>query len=127
MLNNLPIYQILAIGGSILIILFLIELVRSRRLKESYSLLWFGIALAFLLFSVWRDLLAYVASLLGVDYPPAALFLILIMGLYLLSVHFSIVISRLSEKNKNLSQEIGLMNLKIKELKKLLEGKFRDF
>lgn len=127
MLNNLPIYQILAIGGSIVIILFLIELVRSRRLKESYSLLWFGIALIFLLFSVWRDLLTYVSSLLGVGYPPAALFLILIIGLYLLSVHFSVVISRLSEKNKNLSQEIGLMNLKIKELKELLEGEFRDF
>lgn len=119
----MPIFQILSIIGSILIILFLIELVRSRRLKESYSLLWFGIAFVFLLFSLWRDLLTYVASLMGVDYPPAALFLILIMGLYLLSVHFSVIISRLSEKNKNLSQEIGLMNLKIKKLKKWIKEK----
>lgn len=113
----MPIFQILSIIGSLAIIFFLIELVRSRRLKESYSLLWFGIAFIFLLLSLWRNLLAFLASLMGVDYPPAALFLILIMGLYLLSIHFSIVISRLSEENKDLSQEIGLAKLEIEKLK----------
>jgi len=121
-MNNMPIFQVFSIVGSLIIILFLIELVRSRRLKESYSLLWFVIAFVFLLFSLWRDLLERVASLMGIGYAPAALFLILIIGLYLLSIHFSVVISRLSEKNKNLSQEIGLLNLKIKELKKWIDG-----
>lgn len=118
----MPIFQTLSIVGSFVIILFLVELVRSRRLKESYSILWFLISFVFLLFSLWRDLLEKVASLMGIDYAPAALFLVLITGLYLLSIHFSVVVSRLSEKNKNLSQEIGLLNLKIKELKKWTDG-----
>ena len=118
----MPIFQIFSIAGSLVIILFLIELVRSRRLKESYSLLWFGIALVFLLFSIWRGLLEKVASLMGIDYAPAALFLILIIGLYLLSMHFSVVVSRLSEKNKNLTQEIGMINSRIKEIKKWTDG-----
>jgi hypothetical protein len=121
-MNNMPIFQILSIVGSLVIILSLIELVRSRRIKESYSILWFFITFVFLLFSLWRDLLEKVASLMGVGYAPAALFLILIIGLYLLSIHFSVVISRLSERNKDLSQEIGLLNLKIKELKKWTDG-----
>jgi hypothetical protein len=121
-MNNMPIFQIFSIAGSLVIILFLIELVRSRRLKESYSLLWFGIALVFLLFSIWRGLLEKVASLMGIDYAPAALFLILIIGLYLLSMHFSVVVSRLSEKNKNLTQEIGMINSRIKEIKKWTDG-----
>jgi len=114
----MPIFQILSIAGSLLIILFLIKLVRNRMLNEGYSLIWFGIAFVFLIFSISRDLLACVASSMGVDYPPAALFLIMIIGLYLLAINFSVVISRLSEKNKNLSQEIGLMNLEMKKLKK---------
>jgi hypothetical protein len=118
----MPIFQIFSIVGSLTIILFLIELVRSRRLKESYSLLWFLIAFVFLLFSFWRGLLERVAKLMGIDYAPAALFLILIIGLYLLSIHFSVVVSRLSEKNKSLTQEIGLLNLKIKEFKKWTDG-----
>jgi len=90
MLYGIPIFQVVAVIGSILFILVLIELVRSQRLKEHYSLLWFGIAIIFFVFSIWRGLLEYVAFLLGIDYAPAALFLILISGLYFLSIHFSI-------------------------------------
>jgi len=123
MLYGMPIFQIVAVVGSIFFILVLIELVRSRRMKEHYSLLWFGIAIIFFVFSIWLDLLEYVAFLLGIDYAPAALFLLLISGLYLLSIHFSIVISGLSEKNKSLSQEIGLLHLEIKKLKELIKKK----
>ncbi len=123
MINNLPNYQVLAIIGSNLIILFLIELVRRRKIKESYSLLWFGVAALFLLLSVWRKSLVWLALLLGVEYAPAALFLILIIALYFLSIHFSIVISGLSEQNKNLSQEIGMMKLEIKKIQEWIKKK----
>ena len=114
---NLYTYQILSIVGSIFILLMLVELVRRGKLKENYSLLWFGIAIVFLVFSVWPDLLLYLASLLGIEYAPSALFLILIVSLYLLSIHFSVVISELSEKIKNLSQKIGLLDLEIRKLR----------
>lgn len=123
MINSIPIYQTLAVIGSILIILLLIELVRRRKIKENYSLLWFAVAIVFLVLSLWRESLIWLAMILGVDYAPAALFLILIMALYLLSIHFSIVISGLSEKNKDLSQEIGLMKLEIKKLKEWIKKK----
>ena len=113
----MPIFQILSIIGSLLIILLLINLVRGRKLNEGYSLLWFGIAFAFLLVSLSRNLLALIASLIGADYPPAALFLIMIMGLYLIMIKFSVIISRLNENNKNLSQEIGLINSELKKIK----------
>lgn len=112
----MPIFQILSIAGSIFIIIFLTELVRSRRLKESYSILWFGIAFVFLIFSLFRNLLEWLADFLGIGYAPAALFLIMIAGLYFLSVHFSVVISRLSEKEKNLTQEIGMLNQRLKKI-----------
>lgn len=121
MFYGIPNFQIVAVIGSILFILVLIELVRSRRLKEHYSLLWFGIAIIFFLFSIWKDLLVFVAFVLGISYEPAAIFLILISGLYLLSIHFSIVISGFSEKNKNLSQEIGLLKEEMKSLKERMQ------
>lgn len=121
MLYGIPIFQIVAVVGSVLFILVLIELVRSRRLKEHYSLLWFGIAIIFFLFSIWKGLLIFVAFVLGISYEPAAIFLILISGLYLLSIHFSIVISGFSEKNKSLSQEIGLLKEEMKSLKERMQ------
>ncbi|MBI4101542.1 MAG: DUF2304 domain-containing protein [Candidatus Nealsonbacteria bacterium] len=117
MFNNIPLFQILAVMGSVLIILSLVELVRRRKLKENYSLLWFAISFVFLIFSLRRDLLTWLANLLGVDYAPAAIFLLLIAALYLLSLNFSIVLSGLSERNKELAQKAGLLEMEIKKLK----------
>lgn len=121
MFNSTPLFQILAVMGSVFIILSLIELVRRRRLKENYSLLWFAIAFVFLIFSLKRDLLTWLANLLGVDYAPAAIFLLLIAALYLLSLNFSIVLSGLSERNKELAQKTGLLEMEIKKIKEKTE------
>ena len=118
MIFNIPIFQLAGIAGSLLLIALLADLVRRKKLSENYSLLWFAIAIIFLLFSLSKALLVALASLLGIDYPPAALFLILIMALYFLALHFSLVISGLSKKNKALAQEIGLLQEQVKELKK---------
>ena len=68
--------QIVAIVAAAGLIVVLLELVRRRRLLERYALLWLFSALVLLGLAVWRDLLGWVASALGVAYPPNALFLI---------------------------------------------------
>ena len=117
LLLNPNIIQYLAIAGSVIIFIFIIQMIRVKRLKEQYSLLWVFFSLIFIVFSVWRDGLEIVSRLLGIAYPPATLFLILIMSLFIIVMQFSIVISGLSEKNKELIQEIGLIRLELEELK----------
>ena len=101
--------QVLAIIGSLLLIVFIIELIRRRRLKEQFALLWLGMGFVFLVISLFRGLLDKFSLLIGIGYPPAALFLILIMGLMIILVHFSVAISGLKEANKKLAQEVGLL------------------
>lgn len=101
---------------SLSIFLLVIELVRRGRLKERYSLLWIFSAAVMLLFSVSRKLLHLAAASLGIFYPPSLIFLLASIFLIIINVHFSTVISELSEKTKTLTQEIAL-------LKETLEGK----
>ncbi len=61
--------QIVAIAAATGLIVVLLELVRRRRLLERYALLWLFSALVLLGLAVWRDLLGWVASALGVAYP----------------------------------------------------------
>ena len=68
--------------------------------------------------SCWKNLLEIIANLLGVYYAPSALFLIAAFFGILLALHFTLVISELSEKNKTLAQEVGLLSLKIDLLEK---------
>lgn len=109
--------QIAAIAASIFLIFFIGELIRRKKLKEQYALLWLAAGLVMLLFSLWRDLLNKVAALLGVGYAPALLFLVAMFFGAVLMIHFSVVISDLTEKNKTLAQEIALIKAELKKKK----------
>ena len=114
---NLNRIEYFAITGSVLFLLLIAEMVRKKRLKEEYSLLWIFFGAIFLLFSLWREGLDFLAQLIGVAYPPTALFLLLIMSIFSIMIHFSTIISTLSERNKILVQELGLLKVEVELLK----------
>lgn len=109
--------QLVAVAGSLVVLGTIIHLLRGKKLREEYSLLWLAIGLGFLALSLWRDLLTRISYALGVAYPPAALFLILIMGAYMLLLHYSLVISRLADKNRELAQELGLLRVEVEHMR----------
>ena len=71
-----PLYvSIAASVASILLILVVFELIRSRRLRERYALLWLATGVVLLVLSAWRGGLNTIAGWVGVTgYPPAVLF-----------------------------------------------------
>jgi hypothetical protein len=101
--------QIVAIIAAAGLLVVLLELVRQRRLLERYALLWLFSALVLLSLSVWTGLLESVASLIGVAYPPNALFLIAFGFVLILLLHFSLAVSRLTDQTKVLAQRLALM------------------
>lgn len=110
--------QIFAICGSLLISAFIFEMIRKRKMLEKYSLLWFGAAIVLIVLSIWRDLLEKTAALLGVYYAPSALFIIAAFFAMMMFLHLSVVISRLSEQNKNLAQAVGILQEELRALQK---------
>ena len=122
-MENISQIQIVAIAVSLLLFLFIMYLIRSQRLKEEYSLLWIFFSLVFILFSFWRNALDYISEFLGVAYPPAALFMILLMAVFLILIEFSIILSRLADKNKSLAQEIGLIKHALENIEQGIKNK----
>jgi hypothetical protein len=112
--------EFFAILGSVGLLMLIFELVRQRKLKEKYSLVWLLTALALLAVSAIPGLLDGFGKLLGIYYSPTAFFLIAFFFLMLIALQFSVVISKLSERNKTLSQELALLKLKMEELEKKL-------
>ena len=101
--------QIVAIGAAVCLIVVLLELVRRRSLLERYALLWLASAFILLALAIWRGLLEEVADLVGVAYPPNALFLIAFGFVLVLLLHFSLAVSRLSDQTKVLAQRLALL------------------
>lgn len=110
--------QVLSIIGSVSLVLFILKLIKRRKLKEEYSLLWLTCGIAFTLLSVFKPLLELFARTVGIIYAPAAIFLMLIVSAFLILIQFSVVISKLSESNKNLTQEVGILKAELKILSK---------
>jgi hypothetical protein len=118
--------KIIAVLGSGSIVVLVIELIRRGRLKEKYALLWLFAGGVLLVFSLSRDLLEYSAQLFGVFYPPSFLFLLAFFFLLLITLHFSVVLSGLSEKNKYLAQELALLRQEMHERLKQMTEKQGD-
>jgi len=118
-------FQIILLVISAVFILVICECIRRRKLEEKYALLWLVSGLAIFAFSVFPDLLWIISEKLKVYYLTA---LFMICFLFLLSIAFSyaIFISKLTERNKNLSQELGILKTELDELRRKCDGKKED-
>ncbi len=106
MLDRTLIFGVISAAGTFV---FVVELVRRRKLREEYSLLWLGTALALLILASSRPLLDSIAGLIGIFYPPSALFLVAIVFMLLILLHFSTVLTRLTQENKEIAQQMALL------------------
>ena len=109
--------QYISILGSIIFIILMILLIRNRKIKEEFSILWLFFGIVFFVLSVWRGSLELIARILGIAYAPAAIFLILIIAIISILIHLSVIISKITDQNKILIQEVGLLKMEFDILK----------
>jgi hypothetical protein len=107
--------KIFAILASFLIMAVVVELVRRRKLKEEYSWLWLLTGGMIILLVVWYDLLVALTALIGAIAPTTTLFIFGLIFLMLISLHYSIQISRLSRQVKNMAQELAILRGRVEE------------
>lgn len=102
--------QIIAVVGTVLLLVLVLELVRRRRLVERYALLWILAAVVLVVLAVWNGALNEIATITGIQSPPNALFLLGLAAVFGLLLNFSVAISRLSEETKILAQEVARLD-----------------
>jgi hypothetical protein len=105
---------IAGIAASLVLIVVILELIRQRRLRERYALLWLLTGLVLLALSAWRDGLNTIAGWVGVtQYPPAVLFASGTLFIILVLLHYSTVISKLADQNTILAQRLALLEARL--------------
>lgn len=116
MMDRAMIFGLLASMG---MLIFILELVRQRRLREDYSLLWLATGAVLIALSLSRPLLDSLAAMLGVvTYPPAALFLVAIIFMLLILLHYATSLTRLSQENKSMAQQLAILRWEVSQLKR---------
>jgi len=99
----------LAIVGVLALILLIFRQVRMRRLRAKYALIWLAAGLVLVPLAVIPGLLDSIASFVGVAYGPALLLIVGLGFFALLSLHFSVELTRLEERTRVLAEEAALV------------------
>jgi hypothetical protein len=107
--------DLVAIVASAILLGYIVESVRRRRLREEYSILWLATATVLLLLSLIRPALDAIARALGIISPVNALFVVGFAFTTVILLHFSTVISRLSRENRELAQRYALLVHRLEE------------
>jgi hypothetical protein len=113
--------QVFVVLAGVAILLFVLYLVRNKHLREQYALLWILAALVLIFSAVFIEWLEKLSRAVGIDYPPAFLFLVAIVMMLVLQIHFSTVISNLREQNRTLIQDLGILTAQMRDLRKQIE------
>ena len=109
------------LAGSIASVGFILWLLRHRRLRGKYAMLWTGAAVVLLALALFPGLLSLVSEWLGVYYAPA-LFLVVAIGfLLVIVIQFSWELSRMDDRTRTLAEEVGLLRAEL-DRQKLAEA-----
>jgi len=101
----------------VLVFIFTIELVRRRRLREEYSVLWLLTSLIMFVLVIRYDWLEFLTDMIGARIVTTTLFIGAILFLMLIAVQITIKLSQLSRQVKNLVQENALLRTEIEDFK----------
>ena len=102
---------IVALALALTVVLYL----RRWRLKEQYSLLWLVLAVGMVVLASAPDLVEWFAARLDVVYAPSLLFFLATALVAVMLFQYSLEISRLSDQNRELAQELGLLRARLEE------------
>ncbi|WP_144940573.1 DUF2304 domain-containing protein [Paenibacillus sp. 32O-W] len=118
--------QVLLILFTGLSLLFTLNLVKKYRLELKYSLLWVFVNIALLILSCFPKLLQMVSLFMGIELSVNALFFLGIAFSLMIIFSLTIALSKASEKIKNLTQEVGIMKEKLRNLSESFNQKKED-
>ncbi len=115
LIGDLKPFQVLTIGMGLVLFLLTFEMIRRDLLRTAYALLWLASGLAVALIGLFPDAVNLLAKYTGMNYQTGMLFSVFGFVL-LLMMQYSIIISRLSTRNKLLTQDVANLREQVRRL-----------
>jgi hypothetical protein len=110
--------QIITILVNFIFIAYIARLIIKGKLREEYAIVWLICTIILTVFSFWRNGLEVMAKLLGVYEAPNLVFTGAIFAILVYLLHISVVVSKLQNNTRKLTQEIALLKEALEDEKK---------
>lgn len=108
--------QLIAALGAVGLALYVLDLVRRRRLSEEYSLLWVIATTTIAVLGFCTPLLVWVTQLLGILGAASTVFAMGLAFALTMLLYLSVKMSRLGQQNQVLTQELALVRHELEQL-----------
>ncbi len=121
-------YVLEAVGVTmgLLLMAFVITTMRNSSLNVRYAIMWIGASAALLALSVYRPLLDYIATTVGISYPPSLLFLVAFVFLFFIVLHYSLVLSSHRDSIRRLAQSVAMLERELEDQRRRPGDKAND-
>ncbi|MDE1921647.1 MAG: DUF2304 domain-containing protein [Candidatus Omnitrophica bacterium] len=106
---------------SVAVFLFVIDLVRRRRLTFKYAVGWLSVSAVGIFFAVFYRLIFACADFFGFELPSNFIFFTLFCVFVFLSLVMTVFLCQQNIRNDLMAQKIALLEFELKELKKKSE------
>ena len=110
--------KIFAIVASAALIILIGVLVKRRKLREEYAILWLMTGVGILALVIAYPILEGLSKLIGAVAPTTTLFLFAFLFVILISISFSVRFSRLADQMQSVVTELAFLRRELEELKK---------
>ena len=108
----------LGLLSSLFILVLVLELVRQRKLKEEYSWIWLLMSLGYFSIATIPQAPHFLAMIIGVERRIASYTFVGFVFLFLVGIQLSVRLSTLSTQNKNLAQQLAILDSELHYLHK---------
>jgi hypothetical protein len=112
--------RILIFCLSLLWLLFILRMVKRRRIWERYAIFWVYIGFGVLAVPLLVDVFDHLLYKVGVDQPPNFFFLVAVLGILMILLQVSVEITTLVRRSRDLVQEVAILDERVKRLEKAL-------
>ncbi|MFK0401617.1 DUF2304 domain-containing protein [Microbacterium sp. NPDC090225] len=108
------------IALAVLILVIVLWMLLTRKLREKYAVLWLVIAVSVLIVGLFPGLLGALTALLGVQVPSNLLFATAILLLLGVALHLSWELSQVEEETRRLAEEAAILRTQLESVESRL-------
>lgn len=109
--------QIISAVAAVGLALYVLDLVRRRRLSEEYSFLWVVASIVVAILGFSTPLLRAITRALGILYEGSTVFLLGLAFATAMLLYLSVKLSRLGQENHALTRELALVRYELEALR----------
>lgn len=102
-----------AVAACVALVVFLVVLLRTRRLREKYAVTWIVVGVAVAVFAAFPRAVEALARVVGVQTPSNLVFALALLVLLLVCIQLSAEITSLEEETRTLAEEVALLRLDV--------------